>query len=105
MVRPLALILGLGLLGTPLPGLAAALIALGKPTQGRLLEARIEGVPADDVKPAAKKAHGAQYQRMLFDLKNDPGETINLANRDGYAAIEQELRARCLARSPRSALA
>jgi hypothetical protein len=34
----------------------------------------IEGVPADDVKPAAKKAHTAQYQRMLFDLKNDIAE-------------------------------
>ncbi|WP_395719283.1 arylsulfatase [Prosthecobacter sp.] len=34
----------------------------------------IEGVPADDVKPAAKKAHASQHQRMLYDLKNDLAE-------------------------------
>ena len=39
----------------------------------------IEGLPADDVKPAAKKAHAAQYQRLLFDLKNDIAEAQDIA--------------------------
>lgn len=34
----------------------------------------IEGVPADDVKPAAKKAHVSQHKRMLYDLKADIAE-------------------------------
>jgi arylsulfatase A len=50
----------------------------------------IEGVPADDVKPAAKKAHGAQYQRMLFDLKNDIAEEkeISAAHPDVVKELE-----------------
>jgi arylsulfatase A len=39
----------------------------------------IEGLPADDVKPAAKKAHAAQHQRLLFDLKNDIAEAQDIA--------------------------
>ncbi len=39
----------------------------------------IEGVPADDVKPAAKKAHVSQYQRMLFDLKTDIAEEKDIS--------------------------
>lgn len=34
----------------------------------------IEGVPADDVKPAAKKAHAIQFKRQLYDLKADLSE-------------------------------
>ena len=36
---------------------------------------------------------------LLFDLENDPEETINLANRADLAQIATELRAQCLARS------
>lgn len=35
----------------------------------------IEGVPADDVKPASLKAHAAQFQRQLYDLEADLAET------------------------------
>jgi hypothetical protein len=35
----------------------------------------IEGIAADDVKPAAKKAHKDQFQRMLYDVKSDIAET------------------------------
>lgn len=53
----------------------------------------IEGVPADDVKPAAKKAHGAQYQRMLFDLKNDIAEEkeVSAAHPDAVKELEARL--------------
>ncbi len=47
----------------------------------------------------ALNQHGQVY--LLFDLENDPEETINLANRPDFAQIEKELRARCLARSGR----
>ncbi len=39
----------------------------------------IEGVPADDVKPAAKKAHAAQFKPQLFDLKKDIAEQRELS--------------------------
>ncbi len=35
---------------------------------------------------------------MLFDLKTDPGETVNLSRQHGRAPLESELRARLLAR-------
>jgi hypothetical protein len=34
----------------------------------------IEGIPADDVKPAAKKAHAIQFKPQLYDLKADIAE-------------------------------
>ncbi len=39
----------------------------------------IEGIPADDVKPASKKAHADQYQRQLFDLKSDIAEASEIS--------------------------
>ena len=39
----------------------------------------IEGVPADDVKPAAKKAHAAQFKRQLYDLKYDIAEVTDVS--------------------------
>ncbi|MES2594018.1 MAG: arylsulfatase [Verrucomicrobiota bacterium] len=39
----------------------------------------IEGVPADDVKPAAKKARANQMKRMLYDLKADAAETTDVS--------------------------
>jgi arylsulfatase A len=43
----------------------------------------IEGVPADDVKPAAKKAHAAQFKPQLFDLKNDIAEEKEISMQHG----------------------
>jgi arylsulfatase A-like enzyme len=43
----------------------------------------IEGVPADDVKPAAKKAHAAQFKPQLFDLKNDIAEEKEISSQHG----------------------
>ena len=51
----------------------------------------IEGVPADDVKPSAKKAHASQYQRMLFDLKNDIAEEKNLSAAHPEVVTELEV--------------
>jgi arylsulfatase A-like enzyme len=39
----------------------------------------IEGVPATDVKPAAKKARAEQMRPMLFNLKNDIAEAKELS--------------------------
>lgn len=42
----------------------------------------IEGVPADDVKPAAKKAHAAQFKRQLYDLKYDIAEVTDVSSQN-----------------------
>jgi hypothetical protein len=39
----------------------------------------IEGIPADDVKPAAKKAHAIQFKPQLYDLKADLAESSELS--------------------------
>ena len=39
----------------------------------------IEGVPADDVKPAAKKAHAIQFKPQLYDLKADIAEASEVS--------------------------
>lgn len=39
----------------------------------------IEGIPADDVKPAAKKAHAIQFKPQLYDLKADLAEANELS--------------------------
>ncbi|MBE7493675.1 MAG: arylsulfatase [Verrucomicrobiaceae bacterium] len=39
----------------------------------------IEGVPADDVRPASRKTRAAQHQRMLFDLKADIAEASEIS--------------------------
>ena len=38
----------------------------------------IEGIPADDVKPAARKAHAVQFKPQLYDLKADIAEANEL---------------------------
>jgi arylsulfatase A len=39
----------------------------------------IEGVPADDVRPAAKKARANQMQRMLYDVRQDIAEASDVS--------------------------
>jgi arylsulfatase A-like enzyme len=39
----------------------------------------IEGIPADDVKPAAKKAHAIQFKPQLYDLKADIAEASEVS--------------------------
>lgn len=51
----------------------------------------IEGVPADDVKPAAKKAHAAQFKPQLFDLKNDIAEEKEISA--NHADVVDDLKA------------
>jgi hypothetical protein len=51
----------------------------------------IEGVPADDVKPAAKKAHAAQFKPQLFDLKNDIAEEKEISA--NHADVVNDLKA------------
>jgi len=53
----------------------------------------IEGIPADDVKPAARKARAEQFHRMLFDLQSDLAESsdISTANEETVAQLESLL--------------
>jgi arylsulfatase A-like enzyme len=51
----------------------------------------IEGVPADDIKPAAKKAHAAQFKPQLFDLSGDIAETAEISAQN--AEVVKDLRA------------
>lgn len=51
----------------------------------------IEGIPADDVKPAAKKAHADQFKPQLYDLKTDIAETQEISAQQ--ADVEKELKA------------
>jgi arylsulfatase A-like enzyme len=39
----------------------------------------IEGIPADDVKPAAKKIHADQFKPQLYDLKADVAEAREIS--------------------------
>ena len=50
----------------------------------------IEGVPAEDVKAASKKARAEQMQRMLFDLRTDISESRDLAAQEPAIATELE---------------
>ena len=38
----------------------------------------IEGVPVDEIKPGARKAHADEYHAQLYNLKDDPAETKDL---------------------------
>ncbi len=38
----------------------------------------IEGVPVDDIKPGARKAHAEEFHPQLYNLDDDPGETKDL---------------------------
>lgn len=51
----------------------------------------IEGIPADDIKPAAKKAHASQFKPQLFDLKNDIAEQTELSAQ--HADVVKDLEA------------
>lgn len=50
----------------------------------------IEGVPADDVKPAAKKAHADEFKRQLYHLKNDIAETKEVSAQNEGVVKELE---------------
>jgi arylsulfatase A-like enzyme len=50
----------------------------------------IEGIPADDVKPAAKKAHADQFKPQLYDLKADIAETQDISARQPDVSKELE---------------
>ena len=50
----------------------------------------IEGIPADDVKPAARKARADQMTRMLFRLKDDIVESSDVASIHESVAKELE---------------
>ena len=50
----------------------------------------IEGVPADDVKPAAKKARANQMQRMLYDVRQDIAEASDLSAQHSEVVKELE---------------
>lgn len=48
----------------------------------------IEGVPADDIKPAAKKTHAAQFKPQLYDLGEDIAEAREISAQNPDAARE-----------------
>lgn len=48
----------------------------------------IEGVPADDIKPAAKKTHAAQFKPQLYDLHADIAESREISAQNPDAARE-----------------
>ena len=50
----------------------------------------IEGIPADDAKPAAKKAHADQFKPQLYDLKADIAETQDITAQQPNVAKELE---------------
>ncbi len=50
----------------------------------------IEGVPADDVKANAKKAHANEFKRMLYDLKSDIAETTEISAKHPEVVTELE---------------
>jgi len=39
----------------------------------------IEGVPVDEIKPAARKAHKDEFHELLFNTQDDPGETKDVS--------------------------
>jgi len=51
----------------------------------------IEGIPADDVKPAAKKAHAIQFKPQLYDLKTDIAEASEVSTQ--HADVVKDLAA------------
>jgi arylsulfatase A-like enzyme len=50
----------------------------------------IEGIPADDVKPAAKKIHADQFKPQLYDLKADVAEAREISAQQPAVAKELE---------------
>jgi arylsulfatase A-like enzyme len=51
----------------------------------------IEGVPVDEIKPAARKAHADEYREQLYDTHTDPAETKDVSAQ--HPEIVAELRA------------
>jgi len=51
----------------------------------------IEGVPVDEIKPGARKAHADEYHEQLYNTHDDPAETRDVSA--GHPEIVQELRA------------
>ena len=39
----------------------------------------IEGIPVDEIKPGARKAHADEYHAQLYNTKDDPAETKDVA--------------------------
>jgi arylsulfatase A-like enzyme len=50
----------------------------------------IEGIPADDVKPAAKKIHADQFKPQLYDLKADIAEAREISAQQPAVAKDLE---------------
>lgn len=50
----------------------------------------IEGVPVDEIKPAARKANADQYREQLYNTVEDPSETKDLSSQN--PAIVAEMR-------------
>ena len=51
----------------------------------------IEGVPAEDIKPAAKKIHAAQFKPQLYDLGADIAEAREISAQNPDAARELQI--------------
>jgi hypothetical protein len=51
----------------------------------------IEGVPVDEIRPGARKAHADEYHEQLYNLQDDPAETKDVCAQ--YPEVVKELRA------------
>ncbi len=51
----------------------------------------IEGVPVDEIKPGARKAHADQYRKQLYNTKDDPAETKDVSA--AHPEVVKELQA------------
>lgn len=51
----------------------------------------IEGVPVDEIKPAARKAHKDEFREQLYNTQEDPGETKDVSAQ--HPELVKELRA------------
>ena len=52
----------------------------------------IEGVPVDEIRPGARKAHADEYHEQLYNVQDDPAETKDVSEQ--YPEIVKEF-ARC----------
>jgi arylsulfatase A len=50
----------------------------------------IEGVPVKQISPALRKAHATEFQRQLFNLKDDPKETTDVSAQHPEVVAELE---------------
>ncbi|MEP6669507.1 MAG: arylsulfatase [Chthoniobacter sp.] len=51
----------------------------------------IEGVPVEDIKPGARKAHANEFREQLYNTHDDPGETTDVST--SHPDVVKELRA------------